>query len=172
MLARVAFVVVLLVGSAVAGEPEALDEPPPWAAAAPLATAAVPKVYLDEHRKAENRATCPLLVITDPGSEGKGARARRASFHGGWAVAYDKKGKRSLFGVAGAGVEKGGGPQWPREIHWKDGSKAGYGPEGGTGPNALAFVEAADAGCLYNVWSAVSEQHLLTIIQGLRRVQP
>ena len=52
------------------------------------------------------------------------------------------------------------------------GSKAGYGREGGTGPRSLAFVEAADAGCLYNVWSAVGEAHLLGLIESLRRVKP
>jgi hypothetical protein len=171
----------------VAPDPEAEPapppaEPPPWSAD-PVAARDVPRVYLDEHRKAENRETCPLMVLTEVD---EGARPRRANFSGGWAVAYDKKGMagtrpsgeacadcgRSAFGVAGAGVEKGGGPAWPREIVWSDGSRAGYGPEGGDGPQILAFVEAADAGCLYNVWSAVGEDHLVSLIRGLRRVAP
>ena len=166
-----------------AGEgPSGTAEPPPWAAD-PVAAADVPRVYLKEHRKAENRETCPLMVLT---VADEGARPRRANFSGGWAVAYDKKGLagtrpsgeacadcgRSAFGIAGAGVEKGGGPSWPREILWADGSRAGYGPEGGTGPQSLAFVEAADAGCLYNVWSAQGEEHLVSLINGLRRVAP
>jgi hypothetical protein len=161
--------------------PDAPRDPAPWSADK-LARADVPKVYLTEHRKAENRSTCPLLVPTDLGA-GAGAKPRRANFHGGWAVAYDKKGLpgtspsgedcadcgRSAFGVAGAGVGKGGGPAWPNEIIWSDGSKAGYGAEGGSGSKLLAYVEAADAGCLYNVWSVLGEEHLVTLLKGLRR---
>jgi hypothetical protein len=164
-----------------AADAGARTEPPPWAGE-PLAAADVPRVYLDEHRKADNRATCPLLVATDVEA---GAKPRRASFHGGWAVAYDKKGApgtrpsgepcascgRSAFGLAGAGVEKGGGPQWPKQIIWSDGSRVGYGDDGGQGPQQVAFLERADAGCLYNVWSSLGEQHLVHLIQSLRRVR-
>jgi hypothetical protein len=163
-----------------AGAAATTTAPPPWAGE-PLAAGDVPRVYLDEHGKADNRATCPLLVATDVEA---GAKPRRASFHGGWAVAYDKKGApgtrpsgepcascgRSAFGVAGAGVEKGGGPRWPKEIVWSDGSRAGYGPEGGQGPQLVAFLERADAGCLYNIWSSLGEQHLVNLIHSLRRV--
>jgi hypothetical protein len=167
---------------ATAVDPDAArPEPPPWAGE-PLAAADVPRVYLDEHRKADNRGTCPLLVATDVEA---GAKPRRANFHGGWAVAYDKKGApgtrpsgepcascgRSAFGVAGAGVEKGGGPDWPKQIVWSDGSRVGYGDEGGQGPQQVAFLERADAGCLYNVWSSLGEQHLVHLIQSLRRVR-
>lgn len=169
------------VGTADAGASGSATAPPPWAGE-PLAAGDVPRVYLEEHGKAENRATCPLLVATEVET---GARPRRASFHGGWAVAYDKKGApgtrasgepcascgRSAFGVAGAGVEKGGGPAWPKEIVWSDGSRAGYGPEGGQGPQLVAFLERADAGCLYNVWSSLGEQHLVNLIRSLRRVR-
>jgi len=165
-----------------AEQPAPPADPAPWAADR-IAKKEVPRVFLTEHRKAENRAGCPLLVPTDLGA-GAGAKPRRASFHGGWAVAYDKKGLpgtkssgddcddcgRSAFGVAGAGVTKGGGPAWPHEIVWADGSRAGYGPEGGAGARQLAFVEAADAECLYNVWSSLGEEHLLVILRGLRRV--
>ncbi len=161
-----------------AGPPAA---PPPWAGE-PLAEADVPRVFRDQHRAAENRDSCPLLVPTEVEA---GARPRRASFSGGWAVAYDKKGApgkrpggepcascgRSTFGVAGAGVEKGGGPQWPKQIVWSDGSRAGYGPEGGQGPHLLAYLELSDAGCLYNVWSALGEEHLIKLIESLRRVR-
>jgi hypothetical protein len=163
--------------------PPAPTEPPPWAAD-PVPAAGVPRVYLAEHKKAANRASCPLLVLTDLGA-GAGARPRRATFYGGWAVAYDKKGLpgsdkrgeacdtcgRSAFGVAGAGIEKGADRlAFPHEVKWADGSTAGYGPEGGSGPKFLAFVEAADAGCLYNVWSALGEEHLVALLRGLRRV--
>jgi hypothetical protein len=163
--------------------PADVADPPPWSADR-VAKGDVPKVYLIEHGKADNRATCPILVFTDVG-EGAGARPRRANFHGGWAVAYDKKGLpgthpsgedctdcgRGAYGIAGAGVSKGGGgPPWPHELLWSDGSKVGYGPEGGTGKRQLAFLEASDADCLYNIWSALGEQHLLQLLGGLRRV--
>lgn len=145
-------------------------EAPPWAAD-PLDAAKVPKVYVTEHKKAKNKATCPLLVITDFGGVDD-AKPRAANFAGGWAVAYDTKKQRSAFGVAGAGIEKGGGGyQWPNNIAWSDGSKAGYGPEGGTGPKSLAYVEVSDAGCLYNVWSMSGEEHLVKLIKGLRHVK-
>ncbi len=172
-------------------EPEAEHEPevtpvllpaPPWAGE-PVKKP--PAVFVSEHKKAANRATCPLLVPTELG-EGAGAKPRRATFHGGWAVAYDKKGLpgtlpsgedcatcgRGAFGIAGTGVGKEGGPAWPNEIRWSDGSHAGYGPEGGTaGARALAFLSMADAECLYNVWSSLGEEHLVTLLGGLRLVE-
>jgi hypothetical protein len=172
----------------VASEPEPEPPPPPLDPApwsdAPAAARAVPRVYVTEWRKARNRATCPLLVFTDLG-EGEGARPRRATFHGGWAIAYDRKGLpgtqpsgadcevcgRSAFGIAGTGVEKGGGPPWPNELRWADGSHAGYGPEGGVGRRSLAYLSIEGADCLYNVWSALGEEHLVTLLQGLRRVE-
>jgi hypothetical protein len=144
-------------------------EDPPWSTDA-LEAAKVPKVYVAEHKKAKNKATCPLLVITDFGGEAD-AKPRAANFAGGWAVAYDTKKQRSAFGVAGAGVEKGGGPSWPNNIKWSDGSAVGYGPEGGTGPKSLAYLEVSDAGCLYNVWSTLGEPHLVQVIKSLRHVK-
>jgi hypothetical protein len=168
--------------ASIAGGDQPAAPPTPWAVD-PLEPEAVPRVFLVEHRKAANRETCPLLVPTEVEA---GARPRRANFSGGWAVAYDKDGApgtrsggepcascgRSAFGVAGTGAEKGGGgPAWPREVAWSDGSRAGYGPEGGQGPHLLAYLERADAGCLYNVWSALGEEHLLKLIASLRRVR-
>ena len=174
----------------VAPEPAAPPEPPPppvieWGD--PVAKSAVPKIYRTVHAKADNRATCPLLVLTDLG-DGDGAKPRKANFAGGWAVAYDKPGLpgtaasgescadcgRSAFGIAGAGVSArdGGGPEWPNHARWDDGSTAGYGPEGGDGPSILAYVTVKDADCLYNVWSALGTQHLEVLLTGLRRVAP
>jgi hypothetical protein len=149
--------------------PKPALEEPPWSTDA-LEAAKVPKVYVAEHKKAKNKATCPLLVITDFGGEAD-AKPRAANFAGGWAVAYDTKKQRSAFGVAGAGVEKGGGPSWPNNIKWSDGSAVGYGPEGGTGPKSLAYLEVSDAGCLYNVWSTLGEPHLVQVIKSLRHVK-
>jgi serine/threonine-protein kinase len=160
-----------------------VEDPPPWSAP-PLPAKSVPAVYLAQWRKAENRATCPPLVPTDLGAAA-GAQPRAATFYGGWAVAYDKKGLpgrapsgydcatcgRSVFGVAGAGVEKGGANPFGKHVRWSDGSELDYGLEGGTGPGYLGFLARSDAGCLYNIWSAIGEDHLLQVIAGLRRVE-
>jgi hypothetical protein len=153
----------------------------------PVARRTVPKIYLTVHSKAENKSTCPLLVLTGLG-DGTGAKPRKATFSGGWAVAYDKAGLpgkdasggacatcgRSAFGIAGTGVSArdGKGPEWPNHARWDDGSSAGYGPEGGDGPTTLAYVTVKDADCLYNVWSALGPGHLEVLLTGLRRVAP
>src|SRR5690349_21836485 len=87
------------------GDPEPTPpdlDPAPWSAA-PLAAADVPAVYLQQWRKADNRATCALLAPV--ALQARDAKPRAANFSGGWAVAYDEPGLRSAFGIAGAGVE-------------------------------------------------------------------
>jgi hypothetical protein len=146
-------------------------DPAPWSAPK-LAAADVPPMYLQEWRKADNRATCaPVAPV--PGFAEADARPRRANFSGGWAVAYDQPGDRSAFGVAGAGVAADGDiyDGWPGTIAWNDGSGAGYGLEGGTGPSHLAFLTIAGQGCLYNVWSHRGEEHLLSLLRSLRFVE-
>jgi hypothetical protein len=166
-------------------EPPANAAPPaPWSAP-PLPASEVPAVYHNVWRRAENRAGCPLLVATALGPA-EGAKPRPATFYGGWAVAYDKKGLpgtdgrgydcqecgRSTVGVAGAGVEKDGTMPFPKTITYEDGSVVNYGLVGNSGPGHLAYVTLPDASCLYNVWSANSEANLLEIIAGLRRAEP
>ncbi|MEW5927608.1 MAG: hypothetical protein AB1941_08990 [Gemmatimonadota bacterium] len=152
--------------------PAAPPAPPaPWSAA-PLPASGVPAVYAAEWSKAANRATCAPLapVSTDPYAA---ARPRAATFSGGWAVAYDLPDRRSAFGVAGAGVSAEGPSYagWPHRIRWADGSTAEYGPEGGTGPNQLAYLRVAGQGCLYNVWSALGREHLEQLLGRLRFVR-
>lgn len=158
-------------------------DPAPWSAAP---TAAVPKIFRAEWRKAKNRGTCALLVPTELGA-GAGATPRKANFYGGWAVAFDKKGLpgtlpsgedcatcgRGVFGIAGAGVSKDlTGPDWPNHVRWADGSHADYGPEAGDAHTLLANLAVADQGCLYNVWTSLGEDHLLTLLRGLRKAGP
>lgn len=138
----------------------------------PLAAGAVPAVYHTQWQKAENRATCALIAPRSLGS-GEGASPRAANFAGGWAVAYDLPNTRSAFGVAGAGV-KAGDPSyddWPYAHEWGDGSVVEYGPEGGEGPNQLAYLRIAGQDCLYNVWSRLGKEHLEELIRSLRLVQ-
>lgn len=142
----------------------------PWSGAR-LAASAVPAVYVAEWRKAENRATCALIAPASLG-EGAGATPRRANFGGGWAVAYDRPGLRSAFGVAGTG-SRASDPAyaaWPHRRAWADGSSAGYGPEGGTGPNQLAYLRIRGQDCLYTVWSNLGRAHLEQLLESLRFV--
>jgi hypothetical protein len=74
--------------------------------------------------------------------------------------------------VAGTGsrAEDPAYDEWPHRRSWADGSTAGYGPEGGTGPNQLAYLRIAGEGCLYNVWSRLGVEHLEAVLEGLRRI--
>lgn len=154
-----------------AGPPASVPPAAPWAGD-PLAPAEVPAVYLAEWQQAENRATCALIAPSDLGA-GQGATPRAATFSGGWAVAYDQPDLRSAFGVAGTGVNADGASydEWPHSREWADGSTAGYGPEGGSGPNQLAYLRIAGQGCLYNVWSRVGVEHLEFLLEHLRFVR-
>jgi hypothetical protein len=142
----------------------------PWHGPA-LAATAVPPVYHGEWQEAENRSSCPLIAPASVGVEH--ARGRAATFGGGWAVAYDLPELRSAFGVAGTGA-RAAEPfydEWPRRMEWADGSRAGYGPEGGRGPTELAYLRVAGADCLYNVWSRLGVEHLEHLLSQLRFVE-
>ena len=161
-------VLLLLVGCASAPPTPA----PPWRSA-PLPASEVPAVYAEQWGRAENRTTCAILAPRDLGEAGAGATPRAATFSGGWGVAYDLPNLRSAFGVAGAGVRVGDPSykDWPHTREWFDGSRAEYGPEGGTGPNQLAYVRVQGQDCLYNVWSRLGKEHLEYLIGQLRFVE-
>jgi hypothetical protein len=146
--------------------------PAPWQGA-PLAGGSVAPVYLQEWNQAQNKSTCAPIAFTNVGAAGAGATPRAATFSGGWGVAYDLPDLRSAFGVAGAGVSAAepSYDDWPHRMVWADGSSAGYGPEGGTGPNQLAYLRIAGQGCLYNVWSRLGIPHLETLLQSIRMVE-
>jgi hypothetical protein len=146
--------------------------PTPWTAPA-LARADVPAVYLTEWENAENRSTCALIAPRTVGAAGANATPRAATFSGGWAVAYDLPDLRSAFGVAGTGASKHGDTydQWPHSRTWDDGSRVDYGPEGGTGPNQLAYLRIEGQDCLYNIWSRLGREHLEQLIGELRFVR-
>jgi hypothetical protein len=169
MRASLALAVLLL--TACASKPP-LPATAPWRGQ-PLALAYVPAVYSLQWQKAENRATCALIAPRSVGSEGEKAKPRAATFSGGWGVAYDLPELRSAFGVAGAGVSAGGDTydQWPYVQDWGDGNRAEYGPEGGEGPNQLAYVRIAGQDCLYNVWSRLGRAHLELLLRELRLVR-
>ncbi|HEX6588745.1 MAG TPA: hypothetical protein VF039_06960 [Longimicrobiales bacterium] len=140
----------------------------PWSAA-PLDAATLPDVYMTAWSAAPDREKCELLA---PARVEPSAIARRATFSGGWGVAYDLPELRSAFGVAGTGpLTPDVYDDWPHHIEWSDGSRAGYGPEGGQGPNQLAYLTIAGRDCLYNVWSRLGVAHLEGLLDELRFVR-
>lgn len=149
------------------GMADALSDPP-WRQASPLPPRKAPLVVA-AWRRAENRKICAPLAF-DPAAVDRRARPRRAIFSGGWGVAWDLPGQRSAFGIAGTGVGPDEGPPWPFRMEWNDGSWAGYGLEGGSGPHHLAYLVVAGQGCLYNVWSALGREHLEQLLKHLRLV--
>ncbi len=153
-------------------EPPAAGPPrAPWAGQS-LRWSQLPAPYRTEWEKAANRSTCAPVAPSSLG-DGAAARARAATFSGGWAVAYDTPTTRSAFGVAGTG-SKASDPaysDWPFVRRWADGSSAEYGPEGGTGDNQLAYLRISGQGCLYNVWSRLGRQHLEHLLDQLRFVE-
>ena len=147
--------------------------PAPWSAPA-LEPGAVPPVYLTVWRAAENRARCALIAPErlDPAIQRRAA-PRAATFSGGWAVAYDLPEERSAFGIAGTGSDAWAGDvydDWPEKRVLADDSRVGYGPEGGVGPNWLAYVRIPGQQCLYNVWSRRGRAHLEELLGQLRFV--
>ena len=152
---------------AVASVPERFA--PPWSRDT-LRPEQVPAEYLRAWRVAANRSSCAL--VAPAAVRVQGARPRIAQFAGGWAVAYDTPEQRSAFGVAGTGTapDTNTYDAWPNRRRWADGSSAGWGPEGGTGPNQLAYLRIAGQECLYNVWSRLGEEHLRRLMLELRFV--
>lgn len=156
---------------------------PPWKKNPLIDAAQVSPVILIEWRAAANRAFCAPIAFAEAPPEG--TTVRRANFSGGWAVAFDVPGYagttaagtpcgtcgRSAFGLAGTGVEGAGEYEWPNRVTWSDGSRAGWGPEGGSGPRYLAYVEIEGQRCLYNIWSHQGREHLEHLIEQIRLVR-
>jgi hypothetical protein len=170
MMPRLAPLLVLLAACATTNTPA--PGGPPWRGET-LSREAVPDVYLTQWQKAENRDTCAVMAPRIVGAQGEAATPRAATFAGGWGIAYDLPNLRSAFGIAGAGVRAGepSYSKWPYVQEWGDGSKAEYGPEGGEGPNQLAYVRIAGQDCLYNVWSRLGRDHLELLLRELRFVK-
>ena len=146
------------------------------------------ELILREWSKAENRDECAPIGFTKDG--GASADPRRASFAGGWAVAFDTPDLRSAYGVAGPGIVPADRAdaqterlrdQWPYFMQLPDlpqPSFAGYGIEGaqpypaenpeGRGMNSLAYVRIGGQGCTYNLWSRLGRAHLELLLNSLR----
>jgi hypothetical protein len=143
--------------------------PAPWSAEKLEATD-VSSIYLQQWARSENKSTCAPLAFARAGSGVGNSTPRAATFSGGWAVAFDQPNLRSAFGVAGTGSKATDDTYqgWPNHLEWSDGSRADYGPEGGSGPNELAYLRVAGQGCLYNVWSRLGRAHLVELLNALR----
>src|SRR5215470_14156597 len=109
--------------------------PAPWSG--PKLTGADAQVVVAEWKKAKNKKTCAALAFAEVGDTAAGAKPRKATFVGGWAVAWDKKGLagtdakgnpcttcgRSVYGVAGTGGDAAGAPldNFPYQVTFGDG---------------------------------------------------
>ncbi|WP_201595511.1 hypothetical protein [Psychrobacter fulvigenes] len=131
-------------------------------------------IYRQEWAKSDNKALCPILALPKQASSHLASHSvRRANFAGGWGVAYDLPNKRSAYGIANAGTTNTNETfdNWPYNVNYQDGSKVGYGHEGGDpSANWLAYLVIPNNNCFYNIWSAQSKAHLEQIILDLRIV--
>ncbi len=152
---------------------------------------AAQNLVLAEWRKGDNRESCAPLSFSAGATQGT---ARRATFSGGWAVAWDTPGIRSAYGIAGTGFVPADrddakaqrarlAAQWPyfRELpQLPRPAFAGYGVEGagdyspgdpdGRSVNSLAYVRVGGQSCDYNVWSRLGRAHLETLLDSLQPV--
>jgi hypothetical protein len=166
------------------------DGSAPWSVE-PLPRSVVPQHLFNDWAKAENRIWCSALYPQDPGALNPNGISRSADFSGGWAVAWDLPNGpgreatdgycancgRGAYGVAG--VDFSGSFDdlniWSDQLEWEDGSRAGYGLESlespGSGAPWLAYLVVDGQGCMYNVWSFLGEEHLLTLLDSLRFVK-
>jgi len=162
--------------------------------AKPLIGAAI---VLAEWRKADNRGACAPLAFRSDG--GAGGTPRRATYSGGWAVAFDQPSLRSAYGVAGAGLLPEDrdnfavkvdrlARQWPLVRRWDAGenlpagSAAGYGLEGvatpypegsqAVGEQSLAYLRIRGQQCQYNVWSKLGRDHLERLLGEIEMIRP
>lgn len=146
----------------------------PWVRQPPIpAASGDASVIARAWRAADNRATCaPVAFNSLRFTPGVRPRPRIAYFGGGWGVAWDQPGRRSAFGIAGAGIVGTDADirRWPTIIRWSDGSAAGYGLVAGTGPGHLAYVRVSGQRCLYNVWSNLGARHLRALLGQMRLV--
>jgi len=157
----------------------------PWNFA-PLAQDSVPAVLVDEWNAAENLRWCPALY---PEAASADVAPRAADFSGGWALAWDLPAGpgsdatgapcedcgRSAYGVAGLdlSVQDDTGVRMPQRITFDDGAVAGYSGEGfdASATKRVAEMAIPGHGCVYQVWSHLGDEHLLSLLTSLRSVE-
>lgn len=160
----------------------------PWSAE-PVASTDVPDALVHAWATAENREWCAPLAL---GTAGRGVSARRADYHGGWAVEFDKRGMpgvsrsgqactdcgRGAFGIAGTAVlVDQEDPMEAEERTLADGSRVRIETsvdeadheEGAEGSVATLKIRGQD--CVYQVWSFSGDAHLEELLEDLRFVE-
>lgn len=159
----------------------------PWSAE-PMAATAAPRALLTAWRRADNRTDCAPLAPSSLGA-GMGARARSASYAGGWAVEFDKAGLpgitasgetcarcgRGAFGIAGTTMTPDAlDEDLIGSERWSDGSHADVQAtdEDPAHAGRVATLVVSGQDCVYQVWSFLGEDHLRELVAGLRRVDP
>lgn len=145
-------------------------------------------MLVDQWEAADNNTICSALYPA--GAIDPTASIRKASFTGGWGIAWDLPSGpgrqswgdyctncgRGAFGIAGTALRtEGDEPSvFPHLLSWDDGSIAGYATEQlvapETGAPLLMFLLINGEGCVYNVWSFLGEEHLLQLTSQLRKV--
>ena len=148
----------------------------------------VPRELLAAWNGADNRDWCAPLAP----STATGARARRSSFDGGWAVEFDKRGLpgvtqsgractrcgRGAFGIAGTAMYVDDeDPTEAEEQVMRDGSRVRIEvsedeegePSDANGVVATIKIRGQD--CVYQVWSFGGDAHLQELLRDLRFVQ-
>ncbi|MBW2461594.1 MAG: hypothetical protein JRH11_08095 [Deltaproteobacteria bacterium] len=159
----------------------------PWSAE-PVATSDVPGALVRAWASAENREWCAPLTL---GTAGRGVPVRRADYHGGWAVEFDKRGMpgvdrsgqactdcgRGAYGIAGTAVMVDQeDPLEAEERTLADGSRVRIETsvdeadleEGAEGSVATLKIRGQE--CVYQVWSFSGDAHLQELLEDLRFV--
>jgi hypothetical protein len=161
----------------------------PWSAE-PVSSDQAPDELLAAWRGADNREQCAPLA---PTSYLEGARIRRASYDGGWAVEFDKRGMpgmtrngractdcgRAAYGIAGTALEVDDeDPMEAEERTLSDGSRVRYelsvdeaDADDDSAVGSVATLKIRGQGCVYQVWSFSGDEHLQGLIEDLRFVE-
>ena len=143
---------------------------PPWSSTT-LELIAVDPVIVDEWMAAENQLWCSALYPAELDPDD--AEIRAAQFAGGWALAWDLPDLRSAFGVAGVGLSpaEDTGIRMINQVHY-EGVVVGYDGEGFDPSNERRLAEFAipGQGCVYQVWSELGDDHLVSLVDSLRFV--
>lgn len=158
----------------------------PWAEE-PIAPAGVAAMVVRAWQDAENKTECAPVAPRALGA-GDGARARRTSLDGGWAVEFDRAGApglrrdgrpcescgRGAFGIAGTAMT----PDETVDVDtlrapepmFNDGSRADLTMASASSDASAATITISGQNCVYQVWSFLGQEHLQQLVDELRFV--
>jgi hypothetical protein len=152
----------------------------PWRARA-VPRGQVPAEFLEAWQRANNRATCGLLVPTVLGPEMEGALAKTSDVNdnAGWNIRYRRAG--AIVEVLGL-FDRDARPEEQKPAAfsktWADGSVAQYGPDdpggllgGNLDPESSAneaVLVVTGQQCGYRIYDTLGRTHLEQVFEGLR----